>query len=54
MFHWALMFLIIAVTAALLGMNGIAGIATNIAWILFVTGLLFALIYACTERRPHL
>jgi uncharacterized membrane protein YtjA (UPF0391 family) len=42
MINWAITFLIIAIIAALLGFSGIAGAATNIAWILFVVGLVVA------------
>lgn len=44
MLHWALVFLVIAIIAAVLGFTGIAGAATNIAWILFVVGLVVALV----------
>ena len=37
MLSWALLFLIVAIVAAVLGFSGIAGAATNIAWILFVS-----------------
>lgn len=42
MLGWALTFLIIALVAAALGFSGVAGAATNIAWILFVVGLIVA------------
>ncbi len=44
MLHWALVFLVIAIIAAVMGFTGIAGAATNIAWILFVVGLVVALV----------
>jgi len=34
-------------------MSGIAGAATNIAWILFVVGLIVALVFFLTGRRPR-
>lgn len=52
MFGWALMFLIIALVAAVLGFTGIAGVATNIAWILFVVGLILAVVFFVIGRRP--
>lgn len=52
MLSWALAFLIIAIIAGVLGLSGIAGAATNIAWILFVVGLIIALIFFLTGRRP--
>ena len=42
MIGWALTFLIVAIVAGVLGFTGIAGAATNIAWILFVVGLIVA------------
>jgi uncharacterized membrane protein YtjA (UPF0391 family) len=54
MFNWALTFLIVAIIAAVLGLTGVAGVATNIAWIFFVVGLVLALIFAVAGRRPRL
>jgi uncharacterized membrane protein YtjA (UPF0391 family) len=54
MFNWALTFLIVAIIAGLLGFSGIAGAATNIAWLLFVVGLVLAVIFFVTGRRPKL
>ena len=48
---WAATFLIIALVAAVLGFTGIAGLATNIAWILFVVGLILAIVFAVLGRR---
>lgn len=53
MIGWAVTFFIIAIVAAVLGFSGIAGAATNIAWILFVVGLVLAVIFAITGRRPR-
>ena len=54
MFNWALTFLIVAIVAAVFGFSGIAGTATNIAWILFVVGLILAVVFALTGRRPRI
>jgi len=51
MIAWAATFLIIALVAAVLGFTGIAGLATNIAWILFVVGLILAIVFAVLGRR---
>jgi uncharacterized membrane protein YtjA (UPF0391 family) len=51
MFGWAATFLIVALVAAVLGFTGIAGVATNIAWILFVVGLILAVVFALFGRR---
>lgn len=52
MMNLAVIFLIVAIVAALLGFSGIAGAATNIAWILFVVGLILAVIFFFRGRRP--
>jgi len=54
MLSWALIFLIVGLIAGVLGFSGVAGAATNIAWILFVIGLVLALIFAIGGRKPRL
>jgi uncharacterized membrane protein YtjA (UPF0391 family) len=54
MIAWAATFLILALVAALLGFSGIAGVATQIAWILFVVGLVLAVVFAIGGKRPSL
>jgi uncharacterized membrane protein YtjA (UPF0391 family) len=51
MIGWAATFLVVALVAAVLGFTGIAGVATNIAWILFVVGLILAVVFALFGRR---
>ena len=51
MLNWAVTFLVIALIAGILGMSGIAGAATQIAWILFVVGLALAVIVAIGGGR---
>lgn len=51
MISWAATFLVIALIAAVLGFTGIAGIATQIAWLLFVVGLVLAVLFAIAGRR---
>lgn len=53
MLSWALVFLIVGLIAGVLGFSGIAGAATQIAWILFVVGLVLALIFAIVGRKPR-
>ncbi len=53
MFSWAVIFLIVGLVAALFGFTGIAGTATNIAWILFVVGLVLAAVFFIMGRRPR-
>lgn len=52
MINWAVIFLVIALIAAVLGFTGIAGAAVNIAWILFVVGLILAIVFFIAGRRP--
>ncbi|MCL4106682.1 UNVERIFIED_CONTAM: hypothetical protein GTU68_009816 [Idotea baltica] len=51
MISWAVTFLIIAIVAGVLGFSGIAGTATNIAWILFVVGLILAVVFGLRGRK---
>ncbi|HAG95829.1 MAG: DUF1328 domain-containing protein [Pseudomonadales bacterium] len=53
MFSWALTFLVLGLIAGLLGFTGIAGTATHIAWILFVVGIVLALIFAATGKTRN-
>ena len=52
MFSWAITFFIIALVAAVFGFSGIAGAATNIAWILAVIGIILAIVFMVSGRRP--
>lgn len=52
MISWAATFLIIGIIAAVLGLTGIAGISMQIAWILFVVGLILAIVFFVIGRRP--
>lgn len=52
MFSWAVTFFIIAIVAAVLGLTGLAGTAVNLAWICAIVGVILALIFAVTGRRP--
>ncbi len=52
MINWAVIFLIIAIIAGALGFSGIAGTATQIAWIAFVVGNLMAIFFFISGRRP--
>ena len=52
MIGWAVTFFIIAIIAAIFGFSGIAGTAVNIAWILFVVGLILSVVFLVVGRRP--
>jgi uncharacterized membrane protein YtjA (UPF0391 family) len=51
-FSWAVTFFILALIAAVFGFTRLAGTAANIAWILFVVGLIFAVVFFVLGRRP--
>jgi len=51
MLYWAAVFFVIALVAALFGFTSIAGTAVNIAWILFVVGLIVAIVFLVLGRR---
>lgn len=51
MIGWALTFFILAIVAGVLGFTGIAGAAVNIAWILFVVGIVLAIVFGLLGRR---
>ena len=53
MIGWAATFLIIALIAGVLGFTGVAGAAVNIAWILFVVGIILAIVFMLVGRRPQ-
>lgn len=52
MIGWAVTFIVLALIAAVLGFSGIAEVAVNIAVILFLVGLVLAVLYMLTGRRP--
>ena len=52
MLQLALVFLVVALIAGVLGFTGIAGASANIAWILFVGGLIVAAVLFLMGRRP--
>jgi uncharacterized membrane protein YtjA (UPF0391 family) len=52
MLYWAFLFLILALIAGALDPSGVAGAAVDIAWILFVLGLIAAVIFALLGGLP--
>ena len=53
MVYYALMFLLLGVVAAALGLSGIAAVATQISWILFVVGVVLLIIHMVMGRTPR-
>ena len=53
MLYYALVFLIVGLIAGALGIYGVAGIASQIAWVLFLVGMIFLVIHLVSgTRRP--
>ena len=51
MLSYALTFLVLAIIAAILGASGVAAMATNFAYILFVVALILFLVNMVSGRR---
>ena len=51
MLHYALMFLIVGLIAGALGLSGVAAIAGQIAWILFLVGVVLLVVHMARGRR---
>jgi uncharacterized membrane protein YtjA (UPF0391 family) len=51
MLYYALIFLVVGLIASLLGMTGVAGVASNIAWVLFLIGIILLVIHLISGRR---
>ena len=54
MLHYALMFLIVGLIAGALGLIGVAQVASQIAWVLFLIGIIFGVIHIVSGRRASL
>ena len=52
MLHWALIFFIIAIVAALLGFNQVAGLSAGIGRLFAILAVLFLLIDLLVGRMP--
>ena len=50
MLYYALVFFIIGLIAGALGLFGVAAIASQIAWILFLVGIVLLVIYMVNDR----
>jgi uncharacterized membrane protein YtjA (UPF0391 family) len=54
MLYYALMFLIVGLVAGALGLFGVAAIAGQIAWVLFLIGVVLIIVHLITGRRAPL
>jgi uncharacterized membrane protein YtjA (UPF0391 family) len=52
MLHYALIFFVVALVAALLGMRGVAGMSAEIGYFLVVVAIIFVVIAFLTGRTP--
>ncbi len=52
MLYYALMFLVVGLIAGALGLFGVAAIASQIAWILFLIGVVLLVIHLVSGRSP--
>ena len=50
MLYYALMFLIVGLVAGALGLFGVAAAAGQIAWILFLVGVVILIVHLVTDR----
>ena len=51
MLYYALVFLILGLVASLLGAYGVAAVASQIAWILFIIGIVLLVVHIVSGRR---
>ena len=51
MLYYALMFLVVGLVAGALGLFGIAAIAGQIAWVLFLIGVILIVFHLISGRR---
>ena len=54
MLYYALMFLVVGLIAGALGLFGIAQVASQIAWVLFLIGVIFVVVHLVSGRRAPL
>jgi uncharacterized membrane protein YtjA (UPF0391 family) len=54
MLYYALVFLVVGLVAGALGLFGIAAIAGQISWVLFLIALVFIVIHVASGRRMPL
>lgn len=51
MFYYALAFILVGMVAGVLGLSGIASVATHISWSLFMIGVVLLVVHLFTGRR---
>jgi len=53
MLYYALIFLVVGLIAGALGMFGVAAVASQIAWVLFLIGIVLLVIHLINGRAPR-
>lgn len=53
MLYYALMFLVVGLIAGALGIYGVAAVASQIAWVLFLIGVVLLVIHVISGNRPR-
>jgi uncharacterized membrane protein YtjA (UPF0391 family) len=51
MLYYSLMFLIVGLIGGALGIYGVAAVASQIAWVLFLIGVVFLVIHIASGRQ---
>ena len=51
MLNWALMFFVVAIIAAALGLGGVAGMSAHIGWLFAVIGAIVLVVSMLSGRR---
>jgi uncharacterized membrane protein YtjA (UPF0391 family) len=51
MLYYALVFLVVGLIAGALGVSGVAAVASQIAWVLFLIGVVLLVVHLVTGRR---
>ncbi len=54
MLYYALVFLIVGLIAGALGLYGVAGVASQIAWVLFLISVVFLLVHLISGSRRRI
>ncbi len=54
MLYYALVFLLVGLAAGALGLFGVAAVATQIAWILFLIGVILLVVHLVTGRGARI
>lgn len=52
MLHYAIMFFVVAIVAAVLGMRGVAGLSAEIGYVLVIVAVIFLVVAFLTGRGP--